>query len=308
MAKLNAAPPVRGTQLLVEHIGGVFRRPSLIAIEIGWRWLFGVPFLFLCWAWTASTLSKMEFEGSSSINISNPWLAAIQLSNAWHIYQPLFKKFLSQLILPAAGAWIILSGLGRAWLLMRLGKGIARKSRFRPVTMMLLQAIWLGLWLLTVGCWYSLMSWVAATYINVAGEPDLVGYFVWAIFLSLGFFCAFALTSWLLSIAPLFAQFEDCSAREALAESLALGKQFTGKLIEINLVLGIVKLALVVLAMVFSAAPLPFADELGESAIHFVAATSIIFYFVANDFFQVVRIKAFLEFWKTFRGSAARTA
>ena len=42
-------------------------------------------------------------------------------------------------------------------------------------------------------------------------------------------------------------------------------------------------LALIVVAMVFSAAPLPFSDELGEGAMHVVAAASVVFYFVANE-------------------------
>jgi hypothetical protein len=28
----------------------------------------------------------------------------------------------------------------------------------------------------------------------------------------------------------------------------------------------------------------------------------LIFYFVANDYFQVVRLKGFVEFWKMYRG------
>jgi len=52
---------------------------------------------------------------------------------------------------------------------------------------------------------------------------------------------------------------------------------------------------------VFSAAPLPFSDELGGGAMHVVAAASVVFYLVANDFFQVVRLKAFLAFRETFR-------
>jgi len=56
---------------------------------------------------------------------------------------------------------------------------------------------------------------------------------------------------------------EERSALSSIRESLRLGKALTGKLVEINLVMGIVKLALIVLAMVLSAAPLPFSDELG---------------------------------------------
>ena len=135
--------------------------------------------------------------------------------------------------------------------------------------------------------------------------PDLVGYSVWAIFLSLGFFTAFALVSWPLSIAPFLVLLEKRSVFSALGQSFKLGRPFTSKLAEINLVMGIVKLSLMVLAMVFSAAPLPFAEELGAGALHAAIAVALVVYFVANDFFQVVRLKAFLEFWHIFRGSAA---
>jgi len=66
-----------------------------------------------------------------------------------------------------------------------------------------------------------------------------------------------------------------------------------------------VKLMLIVLAMVFSAAPLPFSDELGSDALHFAVLTSTILYFVASDFFHIARLKGFIEFWRTFRGSSA---
>jgi hypothetical protein len=99
---------------------------------------------------------------------------------------------------------------------------------------------------------------------------------------------------------------EERSAFSAFGLSIRLGRPFIGKLAEINLVLGIVKLALLVVAMVFSAAPLPFSDELGTDAMHLVYAASAIFFFVANDYFQVVRLEAFAEFWKVFRGQMAR--
>ena len=296
--------PVRGTQLLVEHISGVFRSPLLLVIEVAWRWLFGIPFLLVCWRWATTTLGKMEYMGLNGIDWGNPWLAATQLSSTWNIYAPSVGEFLRHLLLPTAIAWIAISGLGRAWLLMRLGKSVSANSQFRPATTMLLQAMWLGLWLVAVYGWYLSMAWVAATHINIAGEPDLIGYFIWAIFLSLGFFTIFALTSWPLSIAPVLALLDGCSALDALAQSFTLGKAFTSKLVEINLVMGIVKLALVVLAMVFSAAPLPFGDELGSGALRMISAASVVFYFVANDFFQVVRLKAFVEFWKVFRSPA----
>jgi hypothetical protein len=299
MAELDAMRPVRGTQLLVEHMGGVFRRPSLVAIEVGWRWLFGIPFLLVCWQQARQILAAnpLESSGFNSIDMQNPWVAAIQISNVISFYEPHLLAVLRWLLPIAAMSWIVISGLGRGLLLERMDADI----RFRPFIEMMTQGAWLGLFVLAVWGWLRSMQWVAATHINVVGEPDLVGYFIWAIFLSLGFFTAFALTSWPLSIAPILALREKRSLASALRESLRLGKAFTGKLMEINLVLGIVKLALIVVAMVFSAAPLPFSDELGSDALHLVSATSVVFYFLANDYFQVVRLEAFLIFREKFR-------
>jgi hypothetical protein len=128
---------------------------------------------------------------------------------------------------------------------------------------------------------------------------------MWVIFLSLGFYTAWALVSWPLAIAPLLMLLEKRSARSSLRESLRLSRSFTAKLVEINLVMGIVKLALIVLAMVLSAAPLPFSDQLGSGALHLLWAVAVVFYLIASDYFQVVRLKGFLEFWKMFRGEQA---
>jgi hypothetical protein len=304
VASARGNAPVRGTQLLVEHMSDVFRRPSLVAIEIAWRWLIGIPFLFICWRQGQQILAAfpLEASGAGTLDTRNPWVASIQLCNIAAFYEPHVLSVLRWL-LPAAGlAWAIVSGVGRNLLLMRMEPQV----KFRPFTMIVLQGAWLALLGLTLWGWFACMQWAAATHITAAAEPDLVGYFIWAIVLALAFFTAFALTSWVPAIAPILVLLENRrSALSGLGQAIRLGKGFSGKLAEINLVLGIVKLALLVVAMVFSAAPLPFSDELGPDAMHLVAAASGIFFLVANDLFQVVRLKAFVEFWKIFRGQAA---
>jgi hypothetical protein len=302
-ADAHGNAPVRGTQLLVEHMSEVFGRPSLVAIEIAWRWLFGIPFLLICWQQGQGILNALPLEssGAGSLDTLNPWVAAVQLSNIAAFYEPHVIAVLRWLLPAAALVWVIVSGVGRNLLFMRM----ETRAAFRPVTMIALQAAWLALFGLTLWGWLSSMQWAAATHITAGAEPDLVGYFIWTIFLALGFFTVFAVTSWVLTIAPILLLLEKHSMVSSLGEALRLGKGFSGKLAEINLVLGIVKLALLVVAMVFSAAPLPFSDELGPGAMHLVAAASALFFLVANDFFQVVRLKAFVEFWRIFRGNAA---
>jgi hypothetical protein len=293
------AVPLRGTQSLIGQMGWVFARPSLTALEIAWRWLFGLPLLAVCWIESQRILAALPLEsaGLTTVDPENPWVAAVQLSQAWTLYQPHVVSVLRWLLPAAALAWALISGLGRS-LVFRL---MEPRAGFRPVQMVALQAAWLAL--LGAACWgwFRSMQWVAATHITQGGEPDLVGYAMWTIFLALGFFTAFALISWALSIAPLLMLLEGRSAVSSLSESLRLGKAFTGKLMEINLVMGIVKLALAVLAMVLSAAPLPFSDQLGPDTMHGIYAVATVFYLVASDYFQVVRLKGFLEFWKMYR-------
>jgi hypothetical protein len=296
--------PLRGTQSLVGQMGWVFSRPWLTAIEVGWRWIFGIPFLVVCWMQAQHILSVLPLEstGLTAIDAQNPWVAVVQLARAWALYKPHLSGVLVWLTPVAALAWVVVSGLGRSAVLKRIDPALAARSPFRPLQMMVLQTAWLALLSTTWWAWFSSMEWVAATHITASAEPDLVGYACWAIFLALGFFTAWALVSWALSIAPLVMLLEGCNPVQALMRSLQLGKAFTGKLIEINLVMGIVNLALIVLAMVLSAAPLPFSDQLGGDALHWIDALAVVFYLVASDYFQIVRLKGFVEFWKMFRG------
>jgi hypothetical protein len=203
-------------------------------------------------------------------------------------------------LLPVAGlAWVVISGVGRSLVLRRMEPLLP----FRLIKTMALQAAWLAALGATCWGWFRSIQWVAVTHIPTSGEPDLIGYSMWAIFLSLGFFTAWALLSWALSIAPLLMLLEGRSALSSFGQSFRLGKAFTGKLMEINLVMGIVKLALMVLAMVLSAAPLPFSDQLGSDALHVLWVAATIFFFVASDYFHVVRLKGFMEFWRMYRGA-----
>jgi hypothetical protein len=296
------AAPLRGTQSLVGQMGWVVGQRPLIAIEIAWRWIFGIPFLALCWIEADKVFAAVPADsaGLTALDAQNPWVAAVELARAWTLYRPHVLQAAAWVAPIAALAWIVISGVGRGLVLRRIDPAV--RLRFRPGAMMMLQAGWLALLGATCWGWFACMEWLVATHISGGGEPDLVGFAMWAIFLSLGFFTLWALVSWPLSIAPLLMLLEDCSALSALGRSLRLGKPFTSKLAEINLVMGIVNLTLIVLAMVFSAAPLPFSDELGADALHWVNLIAVLFYLLASDYFQLVRLKGFEEFWKMFRG------
>src|ERR1035438_1431449 len=285
--------PLRGTQSLVGQMGWVFAHPSLTALEILWRWTFGLPFVIVVLLEAIKILIALppDSTGLTTLDPQNPWVAAVQLGNVWTLYQSHVAAVLHWLLPTAAVAWVIVSGLGRSLVLKRMifsgcenGKVTKEYSEelpsgakahvnfngtcgttkvvpcyrsgrlsshsaacFRPFSMIVLQAAWLALFAAFCFCWLRSIQWVASAPITPAAEPDLIGYSMGVIFLSLGFFTAWALLSWPLSIAPLVMLFEDRSPLSALGQSLRLGKPMTAKLVEINLVMGIVKLALIVL-------------------------------------------------------------
>ena len=300
------AQPLRGTQSAVGQMGWVFGRPSLTALEVAWRWVFGAPLLAVCWVQAQKILSALppEATGLDKLDLQNPWVSAVRLADAWDMYRPQVAALVAWLAPVAAVAWVVISALGRNVVMKRLEPRVS----FRPVAMIVLQAAWLAVLALTCWAWYRSIGWAAATHIGNGAEPDLVGYTMWAIFLTLGFFTLWALVSWAVTIAPMLVLLEDRSALSALREATRLGKPFSGKLVEINLVMGIVKLALLVLAMVFSSVLIPFSDEIGAGALHLEWVVVSLFYFIAGDYFQVVRLKGFVEFWHVFRGMPSADA
>ncbi len=114
----------------------------------------------------------------------------VQLTDAWALYRPLVAGCSPLAASPGRAGLGSGFGLGRNLLLQRLTADPARRVAFRPLAMVGLQAAWLSLLGATGWGWYQAIQWVAATHITSAGEPDLVGYAVWSIFLSLGFFRA----------------------------------------------------------------------------------------------------------------------
>ncbi|HEY2467220.1 MAG TPA: hypothetical protein VGI45_05155 [Terracidiphilus sp.] len=278
----------------------MLRHPGAVAVEVAWRWLFGIPFLLLCWTRLQHVLRVLtpQDSGLSNIDPSNPWIAAGGLSRALVKYVPLVTHELRWLVPIAALVWIIVSGIGRS-----LSLKVAEPwLRFRPLAMMGLQTVWLAFFGSVCWGWLYCVDWAAATHFVPGSDPDLIGFAIWLIFLSLGFFTVWALLGWIVSVAPVLMLEEDRSPWSALRMTMRLGRPFTSELVEIGMVMGIVNLALMVVAMVLSAAPLPFSDELGGSALHVVWAGATVFYLIAHDYFQVVRLKCFMRFWEIFRG------
>jgi len=300
-AKETAHKEIRGTQSLVHTLADCWSRPSLLALEVAWRWLFGAPALLLLYyegvRILSTTASQLEATGIAQFSLQDPMRSAVMVADTFAILKtPVLQTAIWLLPLLAAG-WSIASGVGRNFVLRRYDPALPRKS----LPLIVLQLLRIAALSGTFAVWFLAIHW-AANYALSEGEPNFVLYFALVICLSLGIFTLWALLSWVFSIAPLLVLLENRGVATSLYRSVRLGP-LTGKLVEVNLVMGIIKLALIVLAMVFSATPLPFESVMQGPPLYIWWTGVTLLYLAASDFFQVARLVAFVQFWRLWRGS-----
>lgn len=294
----------RGTQSFVYILSLCWHRPALVGLELLWRWLFGIPLLaalvvagLRLWAATAA---QIRATGILDFSLQYPMNGALSIAETYQILRAPILHALAWIVPAAVLAGSIAAALGRNAVLRRYRPTLP----WRPGISIVLQLLRLAALCATFALWFLAIHWAAHVALAGAtasadsgqGEPNLVLYCALVIVLSLGIFTVWALLSWIFSIAPLLAILENRSVASSLGRSVRLGP-LTGKLVEINLVMGIVKIALVVLAMVFSATPLPFEDVVHGNTLYTWWAVVTLLYLIASDFFQVARVVAFVELW-----------
>lgn len=290
--------PVRGTQSFLSILRECWRRPSLLGLEVLWRWVFGIPMMaLLAWeGWRVYTASAAQLASINfnALSIADPMSSAVSLANVYSILAPSVLHVLMWVVPVGLVGWAIASGIGRSAVLRRYDSSLPR--RWGALTLLqLLRVIFL---VASVVLWFRAIHWSASVTLWGASQ-NIIGYFALVICISLGVFTIWALVSWIFSIAPLLLLLERRGVASSLVRSLRLGP-LTVKLIEINFIMGTIKLMLMTLAMIWSAIPLPFEAVVQGNSLYAWWAVGTVLYFVVSDFFQVARLAAFIELWRAF--------
>ncbi|MGI4852714.1 MAG: hypothetical protein ACRYF4_01555 [Janthinobacterium lividum] len=296
----------RATQGFVANLAWLRARPSLTLIEVAWRWLFGIPALFLIYREASRALAAAPWRATgvqnSSVNelLTDPVRAATRFADFAAVVGPGLYHAALWLAPVLLIAWAIISGLGRATLLRRMDPAL----QFRPARLMLLQLLRVvPLAAAFAAWWFGLRALANSTIyrpIAAGGEPQMMLYVGGVIVLSLGLFVLSAAAGWVFSIAPLLSALHGTGALRSVRDALHVGSVRNG-LIEINMVLSVVKIALLVLAMVFSACPLPFQSVMTDEFLFWWNVAVAIWYFLASDFFHVARLSGYLRLWQAAR-------
>ncbi len=313
-SRTSASGAVRGAQSFVGTLSSCWRRPGLIAREVAWRWVFGVPALWLVvtqvkkvlLAVTGGTLDPASLGldrallndpvGSLS---ADPMGAAGKFGHALSLVLPQLDRVAVWVVPLLLIVWIVVSSFGRTVVLRRADAAL----HARPLTLMPLQAIRLVALSGVFSLWFTALGWstrVAITGPSAAGEdPNLILFCAMVIVISIALFTVWAFVSWVFLVAPLLSMLRGLGVVASLRAALQLGPM-RGKLAEINLVLAIVKVALVVLAMTFSATPLPFQDVATPTFLAYWWAGVGLLYVLWSDFFHVARLVAYLNLYRAY--------
>ncbi|MGD0444361.1 MAG: hypothetical protein ABSA39_10535 [Edaphobacter sp.] len=298
-----AGGTVRGTQSFVHTLSECWRRPSLTALEVLWRWAYGIPMLLVLWYEGTKILheTRIDFAALRNMTVLDPMGSAATLAKAMEALQPPVLRVVVWLAPVLVVAWVVVSAVGRTMVLRRADGMLHR----RVGALIVLQAVrvvaLVGSFAVWFWCMERVADWTVTGPTAAGGEPNLVGYFTLVIIATLGLFTLWAVLSWALSVAPLLAMLRGLGPGESLAEAFRLGP-LKSKLVEINLVMGIVKIALIVLAMVFSATPLPFENVTTPEFLMWWWVGVTVLYFLASDFFHVARQVAYLQLWRAYAG------
>lgn len=311
---LGNGQQTRATQSFVGVLSRCWKRPGVTALEVLWRWAFGIPALALIY-WqgmkvlseaTGGTmdpavlgLDRVFMTDPVGVLSANPVGVAGRVATAGGLLLPGLEHvglILGPLLLVG---WAILSALGRSVVLRRVDPSL----RAHPRTVLGLHVLRVATLAGVVFVWLRLLAAVGRAQVTgpiaAGAEPNLIAYCALVIVISLALFTAWGFLSWPLSVAPLLAMRNDTGVLASLRDAIRLGP-LKAKLAEINLVLAVVKIALVVLALTFSATPLPFEAVATAGFLAWWWAGVALLYVLWSDFFHVARLVGYLELWRAY--------
>ncbi len=291
--------PLRGTQSFVGVMGTIWKRPGLLGLELLWRWSAAVPLLLLA-GWAGSRALHgvhIDLAALAAMTAFKPVEVGATLQSQGAIVLPALLPSALWFVPLALVVWAASSAFGRTAIWRRLQPAL----QARYLVLFGLGLLRAALLLASLALWF--WGIVAAGRFAVAepaargAEPNLVLYAALLVGLSLLLFMLWLLLSWVLDVAPLFAMTTERRMGASLRAALNAGP-LRSKLMETNLVMGIVKVALLVLAMVFSASPLPFETVETQGFLAVWWAIGLLLYLLASDLFQVVRRAAYLQLFQ----------
>jgi len=297
MARRALHSPPAGRPSFVQAMVEVWRRPSLTGIEVAWRWVVCIPLLYAAYVALGSLNVGVQMLSSwfRTMTVFKPLESLDGLRQIGVALWPTVAPVATWFVPLFALVWVLAGTLGRTVLLRRYDPALkTRMPTYALLTLLRLSKLtaMLGTW---VGCWALALRVAVIVPAARHEDPNLVLLAAIVIGLTLLLFIAWSVTSWIVQLAPLISMARNVSVRKSIVMAIRAPKALRSQLIETNLVMGIAKVALLVMAMVFSACPLPFASVETQEFLNYWWIGVGVWWLLASDYFHVVRNVAVLR-------------
>ena len=154
-----AAGTVRGTQSFVHTLSECWRRPSLTALEVMWRWAYGIPALLILWYEGSKILREtpVDFVALRNMTVLDPMGSATTLAKTMEVLLPRVLRVALWLVPLMLVIWVVVSSVGRTVVLRRADRRLHR----RVGTLIVLQAVRVVALLGSFAIWFWCVERVA---------------------------------------------------------------------------------------------------------------------------------------------------
>jgi hypothetical protein len=273
---------------LPESIREIARDPTLLLIEIGWRWTFGAIAILGC------SLSAFLF--LDSVTVDPRRLQALAALNPLQLAQNIAEGIASlgsvllriafAVGLVLAAIWVLFSALGRYATLARpaLTPGASLQ------VCLLVSVLRAMLTLASIVAWFiaGLFATAIGSVTARSGSPNFGLMSAVLLLAFLVIVSVWSMLNWILSLAPLAS---ELSWSQSLRSTLKLIRSRRDELLEISIVNGILRAGLLVIAVLLSVAA---SSVITNTRVLIADLLAIaLLYFLITDFLYVARLVAF---------------
>lgn len=285
----------RGEPTFAGIVAECWRRPGLLARELAWRWLYGIPALAVvacaCYHIYLVTAGALQAAGAGQVSLTTPWQSAATVAALMPVVRPVIADTALWLVPLLGLGWAVAAGFGRNIVFRCYDPSLP----WRPIGLSCIQAIRAIALAATVALWWGTVRWSAAAS-TAAGVPNVPMYFALVAVFTLAFLVIWSLSSWVFQLAPLFLLLDRQTLGASLRRSFRPSTA-TARLVGVNVAVALLRLGMALFAMFLSALPLGFLSPAQSTALYVWLAAVTVLYLVVSGFFNVVRLAAFVRFW-----------
>lgn len=283
---MNDSSPIR------VGFAAVNRSPAIVAIEIAWRWTFGLVGTILLLLGTRAFLARLKVsEGDEqALQGHDPTMIAAALLHILQqggVLQRLFGIIVA-VALPSAIIWIVAATLGRAETLKKL----LPSSDVSVQTIFWLNLFRAGLLLVVVIVWELWM--VLCNLLTITRDgPNYPLYVLLSMLAFPVIAIVWGVLNWILSLAPVIAARDGSSARKACGDTVRLVRHNRGQFSSVSSWLGLPRLAAMAIMLFFVVTMLIAIESIIVASI--ALAIISLAYCAFADYLYVVRLAAYAQ-------------